>query len=169
MKHTKFISRFISTGVLSLALGTFCIQIAQAQKAIPLLTNTCVNSGKKGSWGPSRQDVSIARELYTTYMYMWNDSAITCRIPSTQQATLRLGFGIVDTAESEPLKISVYLDGNEEVVRTISAGQTSEILLDVSKAKSLAIETSCLRARCYAQVHFYKAQLEPAVSSPGRR
>jgi hypothetical protein len=44
------------------------------------------------------------------------------------------------------------------------------MLVDISQGKNLSIETSCARAtNCGAEVYFFKAQIEPAAASPGRR
>lgn len=64
------------------------------------------------------------------------------------------------------------LDGNQVASRVASPGQTGTLAVDITNGKSLAIETSCVRARgCEYMnfIYFFKAQIEFSPTSPGRR
>jgi hypothetical protein len=169
MMQVKLIARIISASIISLVLGSSNVKNAQAQRAVPIINLTCVSPGINSGWWVNRKDVAIGREIYTTQMFMRQDKSETCRISATSTETLHLQFGIEDRADPTPLTVSVYLDGNEATSKMISAGQTREILLDVSRAKSFTIETTCSRANCGAGVWFYRAEIKPAVVSPGKR
>jgi len=169
MRKVKFFTKFISVGMLCLTLETLGIQVAQAQRPVFLLDLTCVD--RDGDYRRNSRDISVGREIYTSVMSINPHSAFTCKLPTANSASLRLEYGMSDThSNSAPVTITAYLDGNEVASKTAAPGKTGTLLVDISKGKSLAIETACARAsNCGSPVYFFKAQIEPAAASPGRR
>jgi len=173
MKKLAVVQGIISAAVLSLITVGSNNQVANAQRAVFLLDYKCVDTGR-GSWNPNTRDISVGRELYTSVMYMNSSSAnyvasMTCRINSTDSATLRLEFGIADNDRgTNPNIVSVYLDGNQVAAKSVAPSQVKTLLVDLKGAKSLALETTCSRASDCANVYFFKAQIEGAAS-PGTR
>ena len=176
MKKVKFFTKFISVGMLSLILGTLGEQVALAQRPIFLLDLTCIRtSNRSRAFNPFNrrsQDIVVGREIHTSVMRAYPNVAMTCKLPAASSTSLRLEYGMSDTdRNSAPVKIDAYLDGNQIASRTASPGQRGTMLVDISQGKNLSIETSCARAsNCgSAYVYFFKAQIEPAAASPGRR
>jgi hypothetical protein len=158
--------------MLSLILGTLGEQVALAQRPILLLDLTCIKTSNS-VWGFNRQsqDIVVGREIYTSIMKSVSDAAMTCKLPTASSASLRLEYGMSDTdSDRAPVKIDVYLDGNQIASRTASPGQRGTMLVNISQGKNLSLETSCARAsNCPASVYFFKAQIEPTAESPGRQ
>jgi len=168
MKRVRWLSGLLSAGMLSFTLATVGAQVAQAQRPIPLEDLQCVN--RSGNWRTHKQDISVGRQIYTTVLYINPDTALTCRLPGGP-ASLRLEFAIPDDKERAPIKIDVYVDGNQVASRIGDKGKVHTMFVDVSNGKSLALEVSCARAtncRDWAY-YFMKAQLEPGARSPGGR
>jgi hypothetical protein len=172
MRKVKSLTKFISVGMLGLILGTLGEQVALAQRPIFLLDLTCIKTDNS-TWGFLRQsqDIVVGREIHTSIIRSASNAAMTCKLPEASSAFLRLEYGMSDTDSNRaPVKIDAYLDGNQIASRTASPGQRGTMLVDISQGKSLSIETSCARAsNCGASVYFFKAQIEPAAASPGRR
>jgi hypothetical protein len=167
MKRVRWLSGLLSAGVLSFTLATVGAQVAQAQRPIPLADLPCVK--RSGDWGCDKIDISVGRQIYTTILYINADTAITCRLPGGP-ASLRLEFAIPDTSNAPPVRIDVYVDGNQIASRTGDRGKVNTMLVDISNGKSLAVEVFCARAtNCYKSYWFMKAQIEPGASSPGSR
>jgi hypothetical protein len=167
MKRVRWLSGLFSAGVLSFTLATVGAQVAKAQRPIPLLDLQCVK--RSGNWGSDKIDISVGRQIYTTILYINPDTAITCRLPGGP-ASLRLEFAIPDTSNAPPVRIDVYVDGNQIASRTGDRGKVNTMLVDISNGKSLAVEVFCARAtNCYKSYWFMKAQIEPGASSPGGR
>ncbi len=169
MKRVRWLSGLLSAGVLSFTLATVGAQVAQAQRPIPFADLQCVNRGK-GGYENGKWDISVGRELYTSILVIAPDTALTCRLPGGP-ASLRLEFAIPDDKERAPIKIDVYVDGNQVASRIGDKGKVHTMFVDVSNGKSLALEVSCARAtncRDWAY-YFMKAQLEPGARSPGGR
>lgn len=96
-------------------------------------------------------------------------ASFTCRIQTTGTATLELQFAQADRAGGVPPTVSVYLDGNERKRVAAQTGQLRTILMDVTRARSIAIQVQCPRAQgCGNYVYFTKAHLRGVVA-PGRR
>lgn len=170
MKRVRLLSRWLSAGMLSAMLGILGAQVAEAQRPIPLLDLNCVK--RSGAYYNRSNDISIGRELYISALHVDDNTALTCRLPGGP-ASLRLEFGIPDEASNtSPGRLEVYVDGNQVINRTIDKGKVHTVLVDVSNAKSLALEVSCARATdCHysSQYYFIKAQIEPGARSPGSR
>ncbi|MFB2835680.1 hypothetical protein [Floridanema evergladense] len=171
----KFIRKVAALGTICLIFAGSAWQVAQGQqRTTSLFSNDCVQRGRMGS---SQRDVSIGRVAFTEIFYMRNEgSLITCRIrPAGSQPrfkTLRLAFGIADNeSSSKPVDINVYLDGNLAASRSLSVGEKSLLLLDVSRVSSVAIEVpnNDPNSIFLRTVSFVQALLEPISSSPGRR
>jgi hypothetical protein len=172
MRKVKFFTKFIPVGMLCLILGTLGEQVALAQRPIFLLDLTCIKTSGYRAFNRRSQDIVVGREIYTSIMRAYPDVAMTCKLPAASSTSLRLEYGMSDTnRNSAPVKIDAYLDGNQIASRTASPGQRGTMLVDISQGKNLSIETSCARAsNCgRAYVYFFKAQIEPAAASPGRR
>lgn len=178
MIKAKFPTKFIAAGMLPLVLGMLHGRVAQAQRPVFLLESKCV--GRGGQWQEMNRDVSVGRELLTTVMYMKpysfnTPAAFTCRITPVGSAsrfkTLQLSFGMGDTASNPTLIVNVWLDGNQVGSRSVSPGQAKSWPIDVTNAKSLAVEVSCSRSEGCGKsgVLFFKAELEPTPASPGQR
>lgn len=170
----KFISKFAAIGTICLVFAGSAWQVAQGQQRTTSLFSTgCVRRGEVNS---SQQDISIGRQAFTEIFYIYSgyNSLITCRIrPAGSQPrfkTLRLAFGIADDIRAnKPVDVNVYLDGNLAGSRTLSVGEKSLLLLDVSRVSSVAIEVPNNNDYPYPKVSFVQALLEPISSSPGRR
>lgn len=171
----NLIRKLAAMGAICLVFAGATWQVAQGQQRTTSLFSTdCV--GGRGM-GNSQRDISIGREVFTEIFYMTtSDSLITCRIRPAGSPprfkTLRLAFGVTDnTRTRKPIDVNVYLDGNQAASRSLSAGEKSLLLLDVSNVSSVAIEVpnnnpnSILAYR----VSFVQALLEPISSSPGQR
>ncbi|MBD1933067.1 MULTISPECIES: hypothetical protein [Cyanophyceae] len=178
MNKIKFIRKVAAVGAIYLAGTGIAGEVVQAKKPAFLLSNTCVETS--GRWGTSREEISVGKELFTSVMYMTSGyyggdgqpSSMTCRIRPAGSAskfkTLRLAFGIADNARKGQVTVSVHLDGNQVASRTISSGEKELLLIDVSKASSLAVETSC-SSECPVFVNVFQALLEPVSSRPSQR
>ncbi|MCT7952876.1 hypothetical protein NG798_24045 [Ancylothrix sp. C2] len=168
----KLIRKFAAVGAMCLVFAGVAEQAAQGQqRTTSLFSSSCVKSG--GWMQSNQQDISIGRQAFTQIFIIGNsNSLITCRIrPAGSQPrfkTLRLAFGIADNRRAnQPATVNVYLDGNLAASRTVSAGEKSLVILDVSRISSVAIEVP---ADNYSQkVSFVQALLEPISSSPGQR
>ncbi|MEY3866319.1 MAG: hypothetical protein RLZZ338_210 [Cyanobacteriota bacterium] len=170
MKRVRWISGLLSAGVLSFTLATVGAQVAQAQRPISLADLKCVNRSNAW-WGSGLQDISVGREIYTSVLYMNADTKITCRLPGGP-ASLRLEFAIPDTSDAPPVRIDVYVDGNQVASRTGDQGKVHTMIVDISNGRSLGLEVFCARAtNCGSSTryHFMKAQIEPGARSPGSR
>ena len=171
MPKTKWITPVISSLMLFSALATLGSQVAEAKRPIFLLEAPCANAGF-GNWREDEADVSIGRAVYRSQFYMGagdRSAALTCKIRPDDYAplfqTLRLGFGMRDNdRRSPPNVVTVYLDGKAVVSRTIKAGQSEVLPLDVSNVSNISIETSCSnKASRYLycdRVYFFDATLE---------
>jgi hypothetical protein len=179
MKRVRWLSGLFAAGVLSFTLATVGAQVAQAQRPIHILDLKCIpgpaesNSNSQSSRIYKNQtDIIVGREIYTSVMEARANSAMTCRLPGGR-ASLRLEFAIPDNFDIPPVKIDVYVDGNQVASRTGDKGKVHTLLADISNGKSLSIEISCARAtNCgnwIPSYYFMKAQIEPGASSPGRR
>jgi len=169
MKRVRWLSGLFAAGVLSFTLATVGAQVAQAQRPIPFLELQCVR--RSGGWGSNQQDISVGRQIYTAILYIKPDTAFTCRLPGGP-ASLRLEFAIPDTSDAPPVRIDVYVDGNQVASRTGDRGKVNTMLVDISNGKSLAVEVFCARAtNCSSSnaYYFMKAQIEPGARSPGGR
>lgn len=167
----NLIRKFAALGTICLVFAGSAWQIAQGQqRTTSLFSSSCV---RKGNIGSSQSEISIGREAFTEIFYMSQTSLITCRIrPAGSQPkfkTLRLAFGINDNSnDTYTSTVKVYLDGNLAASRSLSVGEKSLIILDVSKVSSVAIEI-IEGNRSGGYVSFVQALLEPISSSPGQR
>lgn len=170
----NLIRKVAAFGAMCLVLGGSAWQVAQGQQRTTSLFSTgCV---RRGGMDNSQRDISIGRQAFTEISYaydLWNP-LITCRIrPAGSQPrfkTLRLAFGIADDESgNKPVDVNVYLDGNLAASRTLSVGEKSLLLLDVSKVSSVAIEIPNNNDSQGTRISFVQALLEPISSSPGRR
>lgn len=168
MKRFRLLSRLLSAGMLSAMLGTLAAQVAQAQRPISLFDLQCVT--RSGDYRASSQDISVGRQLYTSNWRIYTNTALTCRLPGGP-ASLRFEFAIPDDSDNPPVRIDVYVDGNQVASRTGDKGKVHTMLVDISNGKSLAVEVFCARAtNCNSpSYHFIKAQIEPGAQSPGSR
>ena len=169
MKRVRWISGLLSAGVLSFTLATVGAQVAQAQRPIPLTELKCVMLS--GYWSSGLTDISVGREIYTRVLYIWPDTKMTCRLPGGP-ASLRLEFAIPDTSNAPPVRIDVYVDGNQVASRTGDQGKVHTMIVDISNGRSLGLEVFCARAtNCHykSEYSFMKAQIEPGARSPGSR
>ncbi|HEY9852039.1 MAG TPA: hypothetical protein V6D28_21370 [Leptolyngbyaceae cyanobacterium] len=171
----KLIRKLAAIGAISVVLGGSAWQVAQGQQRTTSLFSTdCVRGRGMRS---SQQDISIGREVFTEIFYMTtSDSLITCRIRPAGSPprfkTLRLAFGVTDdTRTRKPIEVNVYLDGNLAASRSLSPGEKSLLLLDVSNVSSVAIEVPNNNPNSIFadRVSFVQALLEPISSSPGQR
>ncbi|MBD1933063.1 MULTISPECIES: hypothetical protein [Cyanophyceae] len=172
MNKMKLLRKIAASGTICLVFAGLAGQIAQAQqRTTSLFSSNCVQRGLMKS---SSRDVSINREVFTEIFAISDNSLISCRIRPAGSAprykTLRLAFGSEDTKHGhKPVEVKVYLDGNLAASRFISVGEKALLLLDVSKASSVAIEIPSNRDGYIDGVSFIQALLEPISSSPGRR
>src|SRR5512136_449531 len=102
MKRFRLLSRLLSAGMLSAMLGTLAAQVAQAQRPIPLSELKCVK--RSGGYGAASEDISVGRQLYTSNWRIYNDTALTCRLPGGP-ASLRFEFAIPDNSDYPPVQI----------------------------------------------------------------
>jgi NPCBM/NEW2 domain len=176
MKQIKFFNNLLSVGMMSLALGTMGVQVAQAQQSTHLLSTKCA-SINDSSWRKDNTDVSIGKELYTSVMYVASGSGLSCRLTPSDSGikfqTLKLGFGIADDAHSNNnVVVNVYVNGNQVASRNVfTGGGAKTVLVDVKNARSVAIEVTCpsTSSSCYGIVRFFEASLEPIRQSRGAR
>ncbi|MEG3979029.1 hypothetical protein QT970_31115 [Microcoleus sp. herbarium8] len=174
MKRDRWLSGLFLAGMLCVMLGTVGAQVAQAQRTIHILDLKCLPARSKSILGiyKNQQDIIVGREIYTSVMTANANSAMTCRLPGGR-ASLRLEFAIPDNFDIPPVKIDIYVDGNQVASRTGDKGKVHTLLADISNGKSLSIEISCARAtNCGGwspSYYFMKAQIEPGASSPGSR
>jgi hypothetical protein len=167
MKRVRWLSGLFAAGVFSFTLATVGAQVAQAQRPIPLVELQCVQ--RSGIWRSEKRDISVGRQIYTAVLNIDPDTALTCRLPGGP-ASLRLEFAIPDTSQAPPVRIDVYVDGNQVASRTGDRGQVNTMLVDISNGKRLAVEVFCARATgCGGVYWFMKAQIEPGARSPGGR
>jgi hypothetical protein len=165
-KKVRYFKRFISAGMMSLSLGILSGETAQAQFTTSLVDLTCVTTrAPYGDFAYRRysQDISIGREIYKTVMWVNSNSSFTCKLPATRAASLRLKFGIQDNdKDAAPTIIKIYLDGKEVMSQTAYPGKIEAALIDISKGKSLAIETNFARTSNRKVALFLtEAQIEP--------
>ena len=167
MKQTKFVRKLLSAGVLSLAFGTIGVQVARAQRAIPLLDIECIRtSGSNDRIYDNTKSISVNKQFETAIMYMSDEAAYTCKLPPARSAFLRLEYAIPDTGRGQ-IQMDIYLDGNLVDSGVATAGKTGTLLVDLTNGRSLAIENSCISSSC-GYVYFFKAEIE-VVTSPGGR
>lgn len=176
----NLIRKFAALGTICLVFAGSAWQIAQAQqRTTSLFSSSCVRKGDSDNIKSSQQDISIGRQVFTEIFVFRNiymgttDLLLTCRIrPAGSQPkfkTLRLAFGINDNSnDTYTSTVKVYLDGNLAASRSLSVGEKSLIILDVSKVSSVAIEI-IEGNRSGGYVSFVQALLEPISSSPGQR
>ncbi len=170
MKRFRLLSRLLSAGMLSAMLGTLAAQVAQAQRPIPFFDLKCVKrSTADHPYSTGSEDISVGRELYTSTASILQGTALTCRLPGGP-ASLRFEFAIPDNSDSPPVRIDVYVDGNQVASRTGGKGKVHTMLVDISNGKSLALEVFCTTS-CHWSTRYYfmKAQIEPGAQSPGSR
>jgi hypothetical protein len=168
VKRVRWISGLLSAGVLSFTLATVGAQVAQAQRPIPIFDLRCVE--RSGGYGKGASDISIGRELYTSFLYSWMGGSWTCKLPGGP-ASLRIEYGVSDQNDKPPAKIEVYVDGNQVASHVGKDGRVNTMMVDVSNGKSLAIDISCSRAKSCSSgnYYFFWFHLIPGASSPGSR
>ena len=176
MKRVRWLSGLLSAGVLSFTLATVGASVAQIQRPIHILDLRCLvaggyldNRGNIQYVEREPRDISISRQIYTSIMNV-RSASWTCKLPGGR-ASLRLEYGVADKDEISPPKIEVYLDGNQVASQVGMPGRINKMLVDVSNGKSLSIDISCSTAQnCNRRpFHFFKFNLEPGATSPGRR
>lgn len=165
MKQTKFVRKLLSVGALSLALGTLGVQVARAQRAIPLVELDCINTGGS-SWSEGSRNISVGKRFYTAILRMSDSLAFTCKLPTSSSAFLRLEYAIRDDSRGQ-VQMDIYLDGNLVDSGVASVGKVGTLMVDLTNGRSLAIENSCVSSSC-GTVYFLKAEIE-VVTSPGNR
>ena len=180
MKRVRWLSGLFLAGMLCVMLGTVGAQVAQAQRPIHILDLQCLVTGgllRTGSPDPGGinylyrrpTDISIGRQIYTSIMSV-REASWTCKLPGGR-ASLRLEYGVDDQSEISPPKIEVYVDGNQVASQVGKPGRVNTMLEDISNGKSLSLDITCSTAKNCNQrsYHFFKFQIEPGASSPGRR
>lgn len=168
MKRVRWLSGLLSAGVLSFTLGTVGAEVAQAQRPIPIFDLKCV---KKSGWASYQaDDLSIGRELYTSFLRINEGSSWTCRLPGGP-ASLRIEYGVPDNSGKPPAKIEVYVDGNQVASHVGKDRRVNAMMVDVSNGKSLSIDVSCSRATNCSDgwYYFFWFHLIPGARSPGSR
>jgi hypothetical protein len=180
----KFIPKLVKFGILGLVLVSLNGKVTQAQRSpepdgsIDLLSLSCSSSGQGELVTDALEDVSVGKQIFTPIFlfnnvrYDYNPFLLTCKLdPSEQQRTLQLMFGIEDYAiqEQQEITITIYIDGQATASHVITAGEGKTLLLDLTKANSIAIEASCSLATSSGtwctQVHFLKASILPSPTS----
>ncbi len=176
MKRVRWLSGLFLAGMLCVMLGTVGAQVAQAQRPIHILDLQCLvtggyvsNRGDIMGLNLRPTDISIGRQIYTSIMYVYS-AGWTCKLPGGR-ASLRIEYGVSDRDEISPPKIEAYVDGNQVASQVGKPGRINTMLADISNGKSLSIDISCSTAQnCDRKpYHFFKFQIEPGASSPGRR
>lgn len=175
----KLIRKFAAIGTICLVFAGSACQVAQGQQRTTSLFSTgCV---ERGFASTDNTNISIGRELFTSIYKMgagsnpFNEggSGVTCRIrpggSPPRFKTLRLAFGMADDERSKGvLEVNIYVDGVQVESRSIGQGNKALVLLDVSRASSIAIEIPWDK-NSFGYIRFFQALLEPISSSPGRR
>lgn len=173
MKRVRWLSSLLLRGMLSFTLLTVGIKAVQAQRAIP---SSDMNCQVQGWWRQIQEDIVVSREIYTSILRIYPGTSLTCQLPGGQ-ASLRLEFVIPET--KAPIKVDIYVDGNQVASRTGENGRVHTMLVDVSNGKSLSLDIDCAQAtNCIEHgglrnimdgYNFIKFQIEPGPSSPGSR
>lgn len=174
IKH-KFLPQVAAISTASLILAGSAWQDAQAQqRTTSLFSANCIYSNHNLFRTGEMSDVVINREVFTSIASAASGTSATCRIrpagATPSFGTLRLAFGISDSNYSGrggSATLNVYLDGTLVASRTISGGQRALLVIDVSRASSVAIESAAGSNR--ETVLFTQALLEPLSLSPGQR
>lgn len=175
--QTNKLHRQLIAGVaLSLALAPAGGPAAQAKDdSVFLLETQCVSTGS-GRWRKAVSDISVGRQVYTSFLYMGPGtqfSGLVCRIrpensdrPDPNFQTLQLEFGMRDSdTGSPPTTVKVYLDGTAAASQTLSPGEKASVALDVSKIRNVAIETACTSQSNYCdRVYFFRASLDSSAA-----
>lgn len=169
MKRVRLLSWLLSAGVLSFTLATVGAQVAQAQRPIRIFDLKCVKTSGD-SYYYSSDDLSIGRELYTSFLAIQRRGSWTCQLPGGR-ASLRIEYGSADKDNKPPAKIDVYVDGNQVASHTGKEGIVNTMMVDVSNGKSLAIDINCSRAtNCDSGFYyFFWFHIIPGARSPGSR
>lgn len=176
MKRVRWLSGLFAAGVLCVMLGTVGAQVAQAQRPMHILDLQCLvtggyltNLGYLQYFERKPTDLVIGRQIYTSIMSV-REASWTCKLPGGR-ASIRLEYGVDDQSEISPPKIEVYVDGNQVASQVGKPGRVNTMLEDISNGKSLSLDITCSTAKNCNQrsYHFFKFQIEPGASSPGRR
>lgn len=151
------------------------LQASQAQqRTTSLFSTNCIYSNHNLFRTGEMSDVVINREVFTSIASAASGTSATCRIrpagATSSFGTLRLAFRISDSNYSGrggSATLNVYLDGTLAASRTISGGQRALLVIDVSSASSIALESAAGPNR--ETLLFTQALLEPLSLSPGQR
>lgn len=174
MRKTKLISQAVIGTMLSFALATLSGQVVQADDSIALMRAPCATTGP-GRWRSDKSNVAVGRAVYKSRWHLGPGNrfvSITCRIvPEGFERyfqTLQLEFGMQDDDRNSPANtVNVYLDGQQKLSRTLTAGQRESVSLDVTNVANVAIETVCSSQSQYCgRVYFFKAELESPPPPP---
>ena len=170
-KKTKSISKIIASTVVFLALAPQGRQFAQetpAPLSLFLLRRPCVSTGI-GNWSRRTEDVSVAKAVYTSRLFMGPGdrfASMTCKLqpnrPGVIFQKLRLAFGMRDNDEGSPAAVvNVYLDGVKAQSRTVAPGKPASVSLDVTSTNNVSIEAVCSSQSRYCdRVYFWDADLD---------
>ncbi len=157
--------QFFAAALTSLILLSVGSSTLASQENTFLLDLPCVDiDGKKSNdFEETRSYFSVNREFFNSVMRAYPGAGMTCRLPaknSELSELLQLQFGIHDAnADSNPITVKVYLDGQMFSSETVVPGEIKNLFLGTSVAKSFAIEVSCAGSRCNNWLYFSQAQL----------
>lgn len=158
--------KFFAVALASLILLNSESSTLAAQENTFLLDLPCVDiDGKKSNdFEATRNYFSVNREFFNAVMRAYPGAGMTCKLPDIQDSSLlQLQFGIHDAnADSNPITVKVYLDGQIFSSETVVPGEVRNLLLGTSTAKSFAIEVSCTGSNCNNWLYFSQGQLEEA-------
>ncbi|OCR02919.1 hypothetical protein BCD67_03225 [Oscillatoriales cyanobacterium USR001] len=146
-------------------------EVALTQRPISVLDLSCVVTKEGYVFFKETKDISVAREIYTAFLGSRSDREMTCKLPPGA-TLLKLDYLMTDVDDPAPLKMTIWLDGNEQANFTAIPGKVGTMKpLDLTNRRSIAFATSCARAaNCYnSRLWFIKAQIEFTPTSPGSR
>lgn len=180
MNRANFITKLVASILTCAAIGLFNTQMVLA-RPIPVTSLRCQNAmgNSSGVWTESKEDVTLSREIYTSLVLLYSDSAFSCKLPAAQKAKLNLEAGI-PSAEGGPVKLDFYLNGFQVYSDKIYPGRVtqinvsltgrSDVTYTVEGRRTLSVETTCLSGGGCSRIYIrlFKADLE-VEGSPGSR
>ena len=168
MKLKYLITCFALAGTV--VLGSFA-EIASAQRStgssrIGLLSHTCVQEGGQSN----NQEISINKQLFTAlWVFAQPTATLTCRLDKRKRfpkETLRLQYGMNDNnSNPQSRSVTVFLDGVAVDEDEVRPGFMKTKLFDVSKTRSIAIESVCKNGGGCTNLYFFAAEIIPNAVS----